>query len=102
MALTYHRGDELPQWVATVTINGTAPDLSSGYTFSVTVRQGDGTAVLTKTTNITGAASGVVTVAWADGDLDIAPGTYRVLLTATRTSDSAEWTVEDQLRIVSV
>lgn len=102
MALTYHRGDELPQWVATVTVNGTAPDLSTGYTFAVTVRQGDGTAVLTKTTNITGASAGVVTVAWASDDLDITPGTYRVLLTATRTSDSAEWTVEDQLRIVSV
>lgn len=102
MALTYHRGDELPQWVATVTVNGSTPDLSSGYTFTVTVKQGSDAAVLTKTTNITGATAGVVTVAWADGDLDIAAGTYRVLLAATRTSDSAEWTVEDQLRIVGV
>lgn len=100
--LTYHVGDELPQWVATVTVNGSAPDLSTGYTFSVVVKQGDGSAVLTKTTNITGATAGVVTVAWADGDLAIAAGTYRVLLTATRTSDSAEWTVEDTLRILGV
>lgn len=102
MALTYHRGDELPQWVATVTVNGTAPDLSTGYTFVVTVKQGDGTAVLTKSTNISGATAGVVTVSWADAELDITAGTYRVMLTATRTLDSAEWTVEDQLRIVGV
>lgn len=100
MPLFYHRGDERPAWVATVSLNGATDDLSSGFTFSVRVQRGDATPVLTKTTNITGAAGGVVTVAWAENDLDIAPGTYKVLLTATRTSDSLEWTVQDKIEIL--
>lgn len=103
MALTYHRGDELPAWVATIELNGsTATDLSSGYTFSLEVKQGSSAAVLTKTTNITGAAGSIVTVAWASNDLDIAAGTYRAVLTVTRTSDSSEFTIEDRLTILGV
>jgi hypothetical protein len=97
MALTYHVGDELPAWTATVTIDDVAPNLSSGYTYSLQLKQGTGTAVLTKTTNISGSSAGVVTVAWADGDLAQTAGTYRAVLTVTRTSDSAEWTIEDRL-----
>ena len=100
MTLRYHRGDERPAWQATVLVNGSTDDMTSGYTFSVRVQQGDATPVLTKTTNITGAAGGVVTVAWAENDLDIAPGRYKVLLTATRTSDSLEWTVQDTIEIL--
>jgi hypothetical protein len=97
--LTYHRGDERPAWVPTVTLNGGTDDLSTGYTFAVKVYDGSGTAALTKTTNITGAPAGVVTVAWAEGELDITPGPYRVILVATRTADSLEWTIEDQLQV---
>lgn len=99
--LTYHRGDERPAWEATVTVNGSAPDLSSGYTFAVKLAATpDGTAVLSKTTGITGSASGVVTVAWAAGDLDITAGTYVAQLRAT--SSSLDWTVEDTLVILPV
>lgn len=98
--ISYHQADERPAWVATVTINGTGDNMSSGYTFSVKVAASPtATAALTKTTNITGAAGGVVTVAWAPNELDIEPGLYIVQLKASRTSDSAEWTVEDTLEI---
>ena len=101
MTIRMFRGDELPAWVATISLNGsTSTDLSTGYTFSVAVKQGSATPVLTKTTNITGAAGSVVTVAWASQELDLAPGTYRLVLTVTRTSDSAEFTVEDRLEIL--
>ena len=99
MPLQYHRSDELPAWVATISVNGSTYDYSTGWTFTVTLSDGSTTA-LTKTTNITGAASGVVTVAWAENDLDIAPGRYKVLLTATRTADSLEWTISDTLEIL--
>lgn len=98
--LTYHQSDELPQWVATITHNGVLPDFSSGWTFRVVVKRGSSAAVLTKTTNITGAVSGVVTVAWASGDLDVAPGQYGIQLKATRTSDSGEATIADRLTIL--
>ena len=91
--LSYYRSDELPHWQATIQINGTGPDFSSGWTFEVKV------GTLTKTTNITGAASGVITVAWAASDLDQTPNTYTAQLVATRTSDSAQCTVTELLEI---
>lgn len=97
MALNYYRGDELAPWVGTVTVNGTLPDLSTGWTFTVTLAQWGQTTV-TKTTGITGAADGVFTVAWATGDLDIEPGTWRAQLTA-RSADGREFTVEDTVKI---
>lgn len=101
--LSYYRNDERPDWQATVTVNGTADDMSTGYTFTVRVATSPtATAVLTKTTNITGATGGVVTVAWAAGELDIAPGTYIATLTARRTSDSRDWTISEQLTIRSL
>jgi hypothetical protein len=53
------------------------------------------TPLLTKTTNITGATGGQITVAWAANDLALTPGTYLVQLKATRTADNLETTVED-------
>jgi hypothetical protein len=100
MMLVYHQGDERPAWQSTVTINGATDDLSTGYSFTVLIQRADQAPVLTKTTNITGAAAGVVTVAWASGDLDLTPGLYKVLLTALRAADSLEWTVRDDLRIL--
>jgi len=99
-ALVYHRGDERPAWVATVTVNGTADNMTSGYTFQVLLyTDPTATPVLTKTSNITGAAAGAVTVAWNATDLDIPPGLYTAQLKATRTSDSAEWTVTEPVLI---
>lgn len=86
MKFTYRRGAELPaltlpwQEQATAT-TWTDLDLSSGYTFSLTLTQ-DSTTALTKTTGITG-QNGSVLVAWEADDLDIAPGTYTLHLRAT-------------------
>lgn len=66
-------------------------DFSSGYTWSLKIGPAGGTAVITKTTGITGAAgAGVaptgtpnVVVVWAAGELDITPGKYQFELTPT-------------------
>lgn len=100
--LQYFRADERPAWQATVTVNGTADDMTSGYTFTAKVTSSlDGTAVLTKTTNITGATGGVVTVTWTSNELDLTPGNYVATLTAKRTSDNAEWTISEPLSILA-
>lgn len=85
---TYRRGAERPGLVLpwkTETSAGvfTDLDLSSGYTFSLTLTLvSDGTTALTKTTGITG-ANGSVSVSWAADELDIATGMYRLDLRAT-------------------
>jgi hypothetical protein len=99
MALAYFRGDERPAWATTITINGTADDMTSGYTFQVKIFQRIASPVLTKTTNIAGATGGLVTVTWVANDLDIAPGNYTAQLKATRTADTAEWTITEDLLI---
>jgi hypothetical protein len=73
---------------------GSLIDFSSGYTFSFKIGERGATALLTKTTNITGAAgSGAaptgtpnVTVTWVAGDLNLTPGVYLWQLTATTSS----------------
>lgn len=103
MALQYFRGDERPYWQGTVTVSGVADDMSSGFTFTVKIASAlTETAVLTKTTGITGGTGGVFTVAWATNDLDIAPGEYVATCTARRTSDSKDWTVSERLTVKSV
>jgi hypothetical protein len=100
MTLEYHQNDERPYWRATVEVDGAYDDMSSGYTFEVNVAATDTSVpVVTKTTGITGAAEGVVTVAWAPGDLDIDAGRYVIQLTATRTADTKDWTIQDKIRI---
>ena len=74
--------------------DGTLIDFSSGYTFVFKIGVVGQTALLTKSSGITGAAgsgsepSGTpnVTVTWTAGDLTIAPGTYAWQLTATTSS----------------
>lgn len=99
--LQYRRGDERPAWVATVTVNGTADDMTTGYTFQVRIHAATDTTnvALTKTTNIAGGAAGLVTVTWVANELDIAPGLYVAQLKASRTADSAEWTITEEVRI---
>jgi hypothetical protein len=106
MSLEYFQGDERPYWQATVTIEGVGEDMSTGYTFEVNIAATlAATPVLTKTSGITGGPDGLVTVAWAVDDLDIPPlannGKYFVQLTATRTSDNKDWTVQDKIKIKS-
>lgn len=92
MTLRYHAGAARPAlelWLQDD--DGNLIDFSSGYTFTLVIEDNDETALLTKTTGITGAAgSGVeptgtpnVTVAWTAGELTLTPGVYDLKLTAT-------------------
>lgn len=102
MTLGYFQGDERPYWEATVTVDGVGEDMTSGYTFEVNIAATPtSTPVLTKTGGIVGGPDGVVTVGWAVDDLDLEAGTYFIQLTATRTSDSKDWTVQDKIKIKS-
>lgn len=98
MALHYFRGDELGSWEGTVTINGTAPDLTSGWTFTATLSKA-GETTLTKTSGITGSTGGAFTVVWAAGELNRAQGDWRAQMTGRRVSDHAEFTVQDTVSI---
>lgn len=69
---TYRQDQELPSFAVAWYDNADALiNFSSGYTFTVKlVDLADGTVALTKTTNISGAATSPnVTVAWAAGEL---------------------------------
>lgn len=103
MALQYRRADELPAWQATATVNGVAPDFSTGHTFSVRLARDSTptTTALTKTTNITGASGGVITVAWQADELDLPEGTYRAQLRFTQTTGTLEGTIEETIIIGS-
>lgn len=94
MRFTYRAGAELPgltlPWQEELTQDvWTDLDLTTGYTFSLTLVNAAGTTALTKTTGITG-ADGSVVVAWAAGELDIAPGRYELRLRATETATSKD------------
>jgi hypothetical protein len=90
--LTFHRNAERPTlklWL--VDDNLTLIDFSVGYTFGFKIGAVGATALLNKTSGITGAAGAGtepvgtpnVTVAWAAGELNITPGNYRWQLVAT-------------------
>ncbi len=90
--LEWHQGAELPTldiWWTDHT--GQLVDLSGADTIEVRIGQLGEPAVLVKTTGITaGAGSGTeddgtpnLSVQWAVDDLDLAPGMYRVTVTAT-------------------
>lgn len=95
-ALRYHKNAERPAaelWL--YDDDGTLIDYSTGTpTFSFKIGTKGSTALLTKTTNITGAAgSGVeptgtpnVTITWTAGELSIAPGNYEWQLCVTVSS----------------
>lgn len=106
--IVLHTNDEHAQWVATVTLNGTATDYSSGYTFTCVVANTAGTTLVTKTTGITGATGGVITVAFTGAELAAgtvtatyeAPTEYRLYLTPRRTADSSDGpTIEETLQM---
>lgn len=107
--LSYHKNAERPAaklWL--FDDDGTLIDFSSGYTFSFKVGTNGSTAVLTKTSNITGAAgSGTeptgtpnVTVTWTAGELNLTPKVYTWQLTAT--TSSLDRTFEGELEIRDV
>lgn len=64
-------------------------DLSSGYTFTLTLTPPSGTIALTKTTNITG-QDGSVLVSWAAGELDLPTVVYKLRLRARETATSKD------------
>lgn len=64
-------------------------DLTSGYTFTLTLTDHNGKVQLTKTTGITG-YDGSVVVAWAVGELDLAVGPYTLRLRANETGTSKD------------
>lgn len=110
MALVYPPGDELGDaGLFHKDSTGALIDFSSGYTFVVTIlNPSTGTALVTKSTGVTGAAGSLtsntpnITVAWADDELDgLTPGTeYPFRCVATRTADSKTRTFRSTLRIL--
>lgn len=109
MSLVYTRADELGDaglfWRDS---NGTLISFASGYTFVAKIYDQTGTALVTKSSGITGAAGDDtttprtpnVTVAWAAVELDITPGTYPLFITATRTADSKTRTFRTTITIL--
>lgn len=106
--ITRFINDEQPDYIETFAPNGTSPDMSTGWTFTcvITTTTGTPTTLLTKTTNITGATGGVVTVIFTGAELAAANITatfatnnvsYLMFLTARRTSDSSDLTAERTL-----
>ena len=100
MSLAYSLGDELGDaglfWHDG---DGNLISFASGYTFSLTVVDGDGNVLFTKTTGMTGAAGDLTTdpptpnlvVAWAtSAELSTitTAGTYALRIVASRTADS--------------
>lgn len=92
MSVRYHTTAERPAlelWIQDD--DGTLIDFSSGYTFSLKIGTVGDTALLTKTSGITGAAGAGteptgtpnVSIAWTTGELAITPGQYTGQLTAT-------------------
>lgn len=111
MSLEYTTTDELGDagllWLDG---NGALVDFSgSTHTFVATIYDGTGTALLTKSTGITGAAGSLtttpktpnVTIAWAAGELALTPGTYPLRVVATRTADSKTRTFRADITILA-
>lgn len=102
MTLEYRKdadgSDALPFWNETVTVDGEAQDLSDGWTFKVTLRK-TGEDDVVKTAGILGQPDGQIQVQWDVDDLDIALGTWRAALVATRTADGRSWTARERLWI---
>jgi hypothetical protein len=104
--ITRFINDEQPDIVVTFISNGVSPDMSTGWTFTFVVVSAAGATLLTKTTGITGATGGVVTVLLTGTELSSAAVTatfavdnvsYPVYLTARRTSDSSDLTAKEVL-----
>jgi hypothetical protein len=97
----YVKGSDLADMVVTwQDSEGTPIDMSTGYTFEVKIGRRGATALITKTTGITGTTTGL-TVAWATtAELNtLAAGDHTIQFTATRTSDSKQ---RKQQRILTI
>lgn len=96
--ITYPKGAERPAAGLRLLDNGTPVDLSSGYTFNVTINFAT---PLVKTTGITGSAGTSNTpnlsITWAANDLNVTPGRYRMTVTATSGGLDYKWTLPIQI-----
>lgn len=79
---TYLTTSELPAWKGQWSDGDGNPVDLSAATFEVKLVSRNGAIALTKTSGITGTVDGTVTVQWAVGELNIAPGKYRLYLVA--------------------
>lgn len=104
---TYRRAAELPGLVLpwqyeSAQDTWTNLDLSTGYTFTLLLRDRAGSTVLTKTSGITG-GDGTVTIAWATDELDLTPDTYTLHLRATDgSSQDRDYSPANPVRVVIV
>lgn len=98
-----YAGDELNPWIVTREVSGSNPDYSSGYTFAVTATSvGSSTYSFSKTTGITGATDGVITVTWTSSDLgSLAAGTYELILTITHVGSSKQDSLSDRITVLA-
>lgn len=101
----YIQGAELGNMPVTWTDeNGTLLDFSSGYTFTLKIGRRGETAIVTKTSGMTGAATDPnLTVAWATtGELNLLtdPGTYVLQIEAKRSSDDRSYFMQDDNFVV--
>lgn len=103
MLPVYIQGSDLPdlglEWRDA---NGSIIDYSSGHTFVVKVGVPGSTALITKSTGITGAATAPnVTITWAtSGELNtLTPGIYDADVAATRVADSKQRFMRFQIRV---
>lgn len=92
--VTYLAGCELPDTALTwYDSSDNLIDFSAGYTFTAKVGTPGSTALITKTTGITGAATSPnVTIAWSTAELAslTAQANYAIQVIARRTSDSKD------------
>jgi hypothetical protein len=96
----YTIGAELPDTAITWTDeSGNLINFSSGWTFTVKVGDQGKTALLTKSTGITGAAAAPnLTIAWAAGELDgVGSGAWACQVTAHNTASA-----KDRIRTFSI
>jgi hypothetical protein len=104
LTLEYIQGADLPdatfEWRDRL---NNLVDFSIAHTWQLKVGQSGSTAVMTKTTGISGAATAPnVTISWdASVDLNtLDPGSYEADLIATRTSDSRQRKLRFALKIL--
>lgn len=102
LMLKYRRGAELPpaslHWQEE-TAPGVFEDLDlSGYTFVATILSGS-TVVVTKVTGIT-ASGATATIAWAAGELDLAPGLYTLHLRASSGGLDRDYSPADPVQLL--
>lgn len=103
MAINFVRGDTAPQLRLTLK-DSLLPDLALNLTNSVVklhIRAvGTTTPVLTKTAVLTNPTAGIVTIEWAETDLQLAAGTYEGEVEVYYSSTNIRETVYELLSFI--